>query len=241
MNILLTGKVALITGGARGIGWVTAEMMAQLGAVVVVGDLNKPDKIQSSVTFKKLDVRDSASCESLYNEIIKEHGQIDILVNNAGLARDAMTRKMTASQWHETLDVNLTGAFNITRLVGPQMVTKGSGSIINLSSVVGVQGNVGQANYAATKAGLIGLTKSWAKEFALNGAHVRVNAVAPGFVETEMLSAIPTKYLDALRKKTLFGRLGRPEEIANVIVFLASEAASYITGQVINVNGGMTL
>ena len=173
--------------------------------------------------------------------MIEKHGQIDILVNNAGITRDSMTRKMTDEQWNLVLDVNLKGVFNLVRHVGPQMENIGGGSIINISSVVGVFGNIGQANYAATKAGVIGLTKTWAKEFARKGVPVRVNAIAPGYVMTDILKTVPQDLLDQFAKLTMLKRLGQPEEIAKVAAFLASDDASYVTGQTIQADGGMRL
>ncbi|MDX9691250.1 MAG: SDR family oxidoreductase, partial [Acholeplasmataceae bacterium] len=155
--------------------------------------------------------------------------------------KDAMTRKMTDDQWNAVIDVNLKGVFNMTRLIGPLMETNGYGSIINISSVVGVFGNIGQANYAATKAGVLGLTMTWAKEFARKGANVRVNAIAPGYIMTDILKTVPQELLDGFAKLTMLGRLGQPDEIAKVALFLASDDASYITGQTLNVNGGMRL
>jgi len=163
------------------------------------------------------------------------------LVNNAGITRDSMTRKMTDDQWNLVLDVNLKGAFNLVRHIGPQMETSGGGSIINISSVVGVFGNIGQANYAATKAGIIGLTMTWAKEFARKGVPVRVNAIAPGYTMTDILKTVPQELLDQFAQMTMLKRLGQPEEIAKVALFLASDDSSYITGQTIQVDGGMRL
>jgi len=173
---------------------------------------------------------------------VKErYGRIDVLVNNAGITRDAMTRKMTDEQWDMVLDVNLKGVFNLTRHVGPYMQQQGGGSIISISSVVGVFGNIGQANYAATKAGIIGLTKTWAKEFALKGGNVRVNCIAPGYTMTDILKTVPQDLLDKFAAMTMLGRLGQPHEIASAALFLASDDASYITGQVLQVDGGMRL
>jgi 3-oxoacyl-[acyl-carrier protein] reductase len=188
-----------------------------------------------------LNVTDSAACEAFFKEVVEKYGTIDILVNNAGITRDALTRKMTEEMWDLVIDVNLKGVFNLTRHVGPFMQTKQTGSIINIASIVGVFGNIGQANYAASKAGVIGLTKTWAKEFGMKGGNVRVNAIAPGYVMTDILKTVPQDLLDKFAAMTMLGRLGQPEEIANVALFLASEEASYITGQVIEPNGGMRL
>ena len=167
--------------------------------------------------------------------------RIDILVNCAGITRDAMTKKMSEEQFDQVMEVNVKGVWNLTRLIGPAMQANKSGSIINISSVVGIFGNVGQSNYAASKAAVIGMTKSWAKEFALKGGNVRVNAVAPGYTETNMLSTVPVELLEKFRSSTALGRLAEPVEIANSVLFLASDLSSYITGEVLNVNGGMRL
>jgi 3-oxoacyl-[acyl-carrier protein] reductase len=237
----LQGQVAIITGGAKGIGMEIAKAFAQEGAKVIAADMGEMTYVCDNVVYKKLNVTDSAGCKTFFDEVLAEYGHIDILVNNAGITKDAMTRKMTDEQWDAVINVNLKGVFNLTRHVGPQMENQGKGSIINISSVVGVFGNIGQANYAATKAGVLGLTMTWAKEFARKGANVRVNAIAPGYVMTDILKTVPQEILDGFAKLTMLGRLGQPEEIAKVALFLASDDSSYITGQTINVNGGMRL
>lgn len=237
----LKDKVAVVTGGAQGLGRAMAERFAEEGASVVAIDMQDLDYDKEGVSGKILNVTDTDACKKVFDEIIEEHGQIDILVNNAGVTADAMTKKMTDEQWDKVLNVNLKGVFNLTRLIGPQMVKKGGGSIINISSVVGEYGNIGQANYAASKAGIIGLTKTWAKEFARKGAPVRVNAIAPGYVMTDILKTVPQDLLDKFASMTMLKRLGEPVEIANTALFLASGEASYITGQVISANGGMRL
>lgn len=237
----LEGKVAVITGGARGLGQAMAELFAHEGAKVIAADMGDMAYSAENVEGYTLNVTDTVGCKKFFDEIVEKYGKIDILVNNAGITRDSMTRKMTDEQWDLVIDVNLKGVFNLTRYVGPHMQANGGGSIINISSVVGVFGNIGQANYAATKSGLIGLTKTWAKEFALKGGNVRVNAVAPGYTMTDILKTVPQDLLDAFAKQTMLGRLGQPDEIAKATLFLASEDASYITGQVISVDGGMRL
>lgn len=235
----LDGKVAVITGAAQGLGLAMAERFIQEGAKVIGVDMQ--EKAHDAIDFRVLNVTNSDDVKAFYDAIIEAYGQIDILVNNAGITRDAMTKKMTDDQWNLVIDVNLKGVFNLTRLIGPQMNQKGSGSIINISSVVGVYGNIGQANYAATKAGVIGLSKTWAKEFARKGENVRVNAIAPGYIMTDILKTVPQDLLDQFAGMTMLKRLGEPEEIANVALFLASDESSYITGQVIEANGGMRL
>jgi 3-oxoacyl-[acyl-carrier protein] reductase len=170
-----------------------------------------------------------------------KHGKIDVLVNNAGITADKLTVRMDDAMWDRVINVNLKGVFNLTREVGPLMEQTGGGSIINISSVVGVFGNIGQANYAASKAGVIGMTKSWAKEFARKGVPVRVNAIAPGYMMTDILKTVPQDLLDGFAKLTMLGRLGQPEELAGPAVFLASDEASYVTGHVLEVSGGMRL
>ncbi len=237
----LENKVAVVTGGAKGIGMEIAKAFAKEGAIVIAADMGDMAYEEKNVHGYKLNVTDSEGCKVFFDEIISKFGKIDILVNNAGITKDAMTRKMTDEQWDAVINVNLKGVFNLTRYVGPQMEAQGSGSIINISSVVGLFGNIGQANYAATKAGVIGLTMTWAKEFARKGAQVRVNAIAPGYVMTDILKTVPQELLDGFAKLTMLGRLGQPEEVAKVALFLASDDASYITGQTISVNGGMRL
>ena len=237
----LDGTVAVVTGGAQGLGQSISETFANEGAIVIAADMGELKYEHKNVYGYKLNVTDVEGIQAFYNEIIEKFGKIDILVNNAGITRDAMTRKMTDDQWNLVIDVNLKGVFNMTRLIGPQMVNNGYGSIINISSVVGVFGNIGQANYAATKAGVLGLTMTWAKEFARKGQNVRVNAIAPGYIMTDILKTVPQELLDQFAALTMLKRLGQPHEIANVALFLASDEASYITGQTINANGGMRL
>ncbi|MBN2877666.1 MAG: 3-oxoacyl-ACP reductase FabG [Bacilli bacterium] len=237
----LEGKVAVVTGGAQGIGMEICKAFAKAGAKVIAADMGEMKYEQENVSYFPLNVTDVEGCKKFFDDVVAEFGQIDILVNNAGITRDSMTRKMTDEQWNIVLDVNLKGAFNLVRHIGPQMETIGGGSIINISSVVGVYGNIGQANYAATKAGIIGLTMTWAKEFARKGVPVRVNAIAPGYTMTDILKTVPQDLLDKFAQMTMLKRLGQPEEIANVALFLASQDASYITGQTISVDGGMRL
>ena len=235
----LQGKVAVVTGGARGLGGCMCQLFAKEGARVIAVDLGEMTYQAEGVEFYKLNITDVDGCKQFY--VIEKYGKIDILVNNAGITRDAMTRKMTDEMWDIVIDVDLKGLFNLTRYIGPQMEAKGSGAIVNISSVVGEYGNIGQANYAAAKAGVIGLTKTWAKEFARKGAAVRVNCIAPGYTMTDMLKTVPQDLLDKFASMTMLGRLGQPEEIASAALFLVSDEASYVTGQVLAVNGGMRL
>ena len=237
----LEGKVAIVTGGAKGLGGEMAQTFAREGAKVIAADMMPLTYECENVEFYQLNVTDGEACKGLFEYAKEKFGKIDILVNNAGITRDAMTRKMTDEQWDLVVDINLKGIFNLVRYVGPFMEEIGGGSIINSSSVVGEYGNIGQANYAATKAGVIGLTKTWAKEFARKGVPVRVNAIAPGYIMTDMMKTVPEDLLKKFAGLTMLGRLGQPEEIAKAALFLASDDASYVTGHVLSVNGGMRL
>ena len=239
--MLLKDKIAIVTGANNGIGQAITNLFLENGAKVIGLDITDGVSDNENLKLFKVDVSSTADCEKVYGEINALYEHIDILVNCAGITRDAMTRKMSEEQFDQVIAVNLKGVWNLTRLVGPAMQQNHSGSIINISSVVGVFGNIGQANYAATKAGVIGMTKSWAKEFALKGGNVRVNAVAPGYTMTNMMKTVPENLLEKFRGQTMLGRLAEPIEIANTVLFLASDLSSYITGEVINVNGGMRL
>lgn len=237
----LENKVAIVTGASQGIGRSIAESLAREGAKVVAIDMNKLPYENKNIYGYEVNVTDRNGIKVFFDTIIEEFERIDILVNNAGITRDALIQKMTEEMWDLVIDVNLKGLFNIVQLVGPHMMENGDGSIINIASVVGEYGNVGQTNYAATKAGVIGMTKTWAKEFARKGANVRVNSVAPGYINTDMMRTVPDKVLENIKSKTMLGRLGEPEEIANAVLFLASDESSYITGHNLSVNGGIRL
>ena len=237
----LEGKVAIVTGGAKGIGMEISKLFATEGAKVIAADMGELTYEQANVEGYHLNVTDVEGVQKLYDYAIEKYGKVDILVNNAGITRDAMTRKMTDEMWNLVIDINLKGVFNMVRAFGPLMETNGYGSIINISSVVGEFGNIGQANYAATKAGVIGLSKTWAKEFARKGANVRCNAIAPGYVMTDILKTVPEDLLKQFADMTMLKRLGQPEEIAKAALFLASDDSSYVTGHVLSVNGGMRL
>ena len=239
--MLLKDKVAVVTGASNGIGRAIAETFLENGASVIGLDVEEALGQDGFFTMLKADVSSTSDCEQVFQRIMGLTDHIDILVNCAGITRDAMTKKMTEEQFDQVIAVNLKGVWNLTRLIGPAMQVRQTGSIINISSVVGIFGNIGQANYAATKAGVIGMTKSWAKEFALKGGNVRVNAVAPGYTMTNMMKTVPENLLEKFRGQTMLGRLAEPKEIANAVLFLASDLASYITGEVLNVNGGMRL
>ncbi len=242
-------KVALITGGTRGIGREIAKKFAKEGCNLVlnyVSDNTDVEKIKSEfneygidVLVLKADVSFFSDCENLVKEAIEKFGKIDILVNNAGITKDTLIAMMKEDAFDKVIDVNLKGTFNVTKNVVPYMMKKRNGNIINISSVVGVVGNAGQSNYAASKAGIIGFTKSLAKELAPR--NIRVNAVAPGFIDTDMTSVLSDKVKENINLQIPLKRMGKAEEVANVVSFLANDESSYITGQVINVDGGMVM
>lgn len=245
----MEGKVALVTGGARGIGRAIALELAKGGAIVVInynGSQDKAMDLKQEIESRggraeiyQCNVSDFAKCEELVQGIVKQFGSLDILVNNAGITKDGLLMKMSEEDFDKVIDVNLKGAFNTIRFASRQMLKQKSGRIINLSSVVGVAGNAGQANYASSKAGIIGLTKASAKELASRG--ITVNAIAPGFIETDMTDALPEKVKESTVSQIPLARFGRPEDVAKLAAFLASEASGYITGQVIHVDGGMVM
>jgi 3-oxoacyl-[acyl-carrier protein] reductase len=243
----LEGKVCLVTGAGRGIGRAVVARLAREGARAVIAcDVSSEgfpelERSQDSVRVRQLDVTDAAAVALAVAEISAELGCIDVLVNNAGITRDALLQKMTDEQWAAVLAVNLTGVFFVTRAVAPGMMARRSGSIVNLASIVALDGNVGQSNYAASKGGVIALTRTWAREFARKGAQVRVNAVAPGFIRTPMTEKIPRDILEGIVSRVPLGRMGEPEDVAGLVAFLAGEESSYITGQVIRVDGGLVL
>ena len=240
----LRNKVALITGAAKGIGFATAKRFTEEGAKVMLADLNEGAVMEAVGQLKNaepyvLNVTDRASIQSAVDTIIAKHQRIDILINNAGITQDARLVKMTEEQFDAVIDVNLKGVFNCTQLVVPHMLEAKKGAIVNASSVVGIYGNFGQTNYSATKFGVIGFTKTWAREFGQKG--IRVNAVCPGFIATEMVKAMPENILQSIEQRSWMARLGTPEEMANVYLFLASDEASYVNGVTIEASGGISL
>ncbi len=240
----LRNKVALITGAAKGIGFATAKRFAEEGAKVMLADLNEAAVMEAVGQLKHaepyvLNVTDRASIGRAVDDIIAKHHRIDILINNADITQDARLVKMTEEQFDAVIDVNLKGVFNCTQLVVPHMLEAKKGSIVNASSVVGIYGNFGQTNYSATKFGVIGFTKTWAREFGQKG--IRVNAVCPGFIATEMVKAMPENILQSIEQRSWMARLGTPEEMANVYLFLASDEASYVNGVTIEASGGISL
>lgn len=242
----LEGKVALVTGAAQGIGKAVALLLARNGADIVVSDINLEKAGETAREIEatgrrampiKVDVANSGDVERMVQTIMEQFGQIDILINNAGIARDKLILRMTEEDWDAVLDINLKGTFNCTKAVVKHMSKQRSGKIVNIASVVGEMGNAGQANYSASKAGVIGFTKTIAREFAQRG--INVNAIAPGYIQTPMTEALPEKAKDELKRMIPMERLGQPEDVAGAVLFLVSEAASYITGHVLNVNGGI--
>ncbi len=243
-NLEFKDKVVLVTGGSRGIGRAIVERFAQEGATVWFTYRSSKGEAQAleeqyaeRVKGFQGDVADAKAMEELVNTIVKEHGRIDVLVNNAGIARDNLILRMKDEEWQQVIDVNLTAAFRLIKFVLKPMLKQRFGAIINMSSIVGLTSNPGQANYAASKAGLIALTKAVAKE--VGKRNIRVNAIAPGFIETDMTASLPEQVKKEYLTNIALGRFGKPEEVAEVVLFLASDRASYITGQTIVVCGGL--
>lgn len=249
MEKLLEGKTALVTGGGRGIGRAISLELARNGAKVLInynGSEAKAAEVVDSIksmggdaTAYKCDVSDYNACENLVKRILEEHGQVNILVNNAGITRDNLIMRMSEADYDSVLDTNLKGAFNTIKHLSRQFLKLRAGKIINISSVSGVIGNAGQANYSASKAGLIGLTKSVARE--LSSRNICVNAIAPGFIATDMTNELSDGTMEKAKETIPLGRIGKPEDIANAVAFLASDRADYITGQVLCVDGGMAM
>lgn len=247
MEKLLQNKVAIVTGGANGLGKATAFKFSEQGAKVVIVDVNQEagDKVVSEITnnggvasFAKTDISKSVEVSKMVDGVVAEFGGVDILINNAGILADAQLIKMTEEQWDRVININLKGIFLVGQAVAKVMKEKGNGGvIINTSSVVGLYGNFGQSNYVASKAGVIGMTKTWARE--LGKAGIRVNAVAPGFMKTEILKDMPQKVIDFMVEKTLLKRMGEPEDIANAFLYLSSDMGKYVTGTVLSVDGGV--
>jgi len=234
----LKNKICIVTGAAQGIGAATVARFAEEGATVIGCD-RRADPIAGAAATFAVDVTDRSQVDAMVAAVLARYGRIDVLVNNAGITKDARLVKMSVEQFDAVIDVNLRGVFHCAQAVAPSMIEQGAGVILNASSVVGIYGNYGQTNYAASKFGVIGFTKTWSRELGPKG--VRVNAVAPGFVETPILATIPDKVLQQMREQVPLHRLGRPEEIASVYAFLASDDASYVNGAVIEVSGGMTV
>lgn len=239
---LLKDKVAIITGGGRGLGAEACRLFAEHGAKVVVADLNMENAKAVAHEINgfavEVNVANRESVDRMVEAVIAKYGKIDILVNNAGITMDSTLKKMKQEQWQTVIDVNLTGVFNVTQAVVPHMLEQGYGRIINTSSVVR-DGNFGQSNYVATKAGVVGLTKVWSRELGRKG--INVNAVAPGFIATDMVAKMPEKAIQAVVERIPLGHLGKPKDIANAYLYLASPMADYVNGTVLEVNGGYTV
>lgn len=249
------GKVVIITGAGSGIGRETAILFAKNGAKIVVTDVDEKagkgtvDEIikvleqdpdcKGDAFFAQLDVSNREQARQVVQEVLTRYGEVDVLINNAGIVQDALVTKMTEDQWDKVIDVDLKGPFQMVQAVVDDMIKHGNGEIINVSSIVGIYGNVGQVNYAAAKAGLIGMTKTLAKELGKKG--VRVNAIAPGFIHTPMTANVPEKILEMMKEKTPLKRLGEPKDVAYTLLFLASDEASFINGAVIPVDGGLLI
>ena len=243
----LQGKVCIVTGAAQGIGFATARRFLKEGAIVALCDI-RPESVHAAVAQLRdsgevegfvVDVTQRDQIDAMVAAVRAKHGRVDVLVNNAGITLDARLQKMDDTQFDRVIDVNLKGTYNCARAVVDTMVEQGSGVILNASSVVGIYGNFGQTNYAASKFGVIGFVKTWARELGPKG--IRANAVAPGFIETPILQTIPDKVLHQMTERVPLKRLGTPEDIANVYAFLASDDAAYINGAVIEVSGGLTV
>jgi NAD(P)-dependent dehydrogenase (short-subunit alcohol dehydrogenase family) len=238
----LTGQVALVTGGARGIGRGISERLARSGAHVAVGYSSNPEPAEKFTaehpgsSAHKGNIGSQDDCQRVFDEVVEQHGKLDILVNNAGINDDKTMHKMDNEAWDRVLQVNLSGTFYLSRLAFLHMRERGTGRIINISSIIGEKGNIGQTNYSAAKSGLFGLTMSMALEGAKKG--VTVNCVAPGFINTDMVAGMPEKALEAVIAQIPVGRLGEPEEVARVVEFLAAPESAFVTGQVYSVNGG---
>lgn len=245
---IMENRVVIITGAAQGIGLATAKKFAEPGQCLVLCDQRASKLVDAEKEIRKkgaecvsfgIDVRDIDTVQHMVNNVLEKWNKVDVLINNAGIVKDAQLKNMTSEQFDDVIDVNLRGVYNVTRAVISTMILQQSGVILNTSSIVGLSGNFGQTNYAASKFGVIGMTKTWSKE--LGKYNIRVNAVCPGFIATDILQNMPSSVLESMQKKVPLGRLGKPEDIAELFYFLASPNASYISGSAIEITGGLTL
>lgn len=236
---MLKGKVALVTGGARGIGKEIVLKYAENGATVISGDLMDADYTHENVTHIKLNVTDRENIKEVAKELKEKYGKLDVLVNNAGITRDSLLQRMSEDNWDLVVDINLKGVFNVMQGFVSLLLKSESASVVNIASVVGIDGNAGQTNYSATKGGVIAMTKTWAKEFGRK--NLRSNALAPGFIKTDMTHVLPEKVVETVLSQTPLQRMGEAEDIANAALFLASDMSKFVTGQVLRIDGGLNL
>ena len=236
---MLNGKIALITGGARGIGKEIALKFAENGATVISGDLMDADYTHENITHIKLNVTDRENIKEVAKELKEKYGRLDILVNNAGITRDSLLQRMKEADWDLVVDINLKGVYNVMQGFVSLLLKSKASSVINMASVVGVDGNLGQTNYAATKGGVIAMSKTWAKEFGRK--NLRSNALAPGFIKTDMTHVLPEKVVEKVLDNTPLRKMGDAEDVANAALFLASDNSKFITGQVLRIDGGLNL
>ena len=234
-------KICIVTGGTKGIGLATCKKLASLGGKVYACSRNKMDKEYNNIFFYELDVRDIEACKKFSDYVLEKEGKVDVLILDAGITKDALTQKLNNEDFDRVINTNIKGTYNVVKVFADAILDQKYGAIVTVGSIVGKYGNIGQVNYAASKAAVVAMTKTWAKEFARKGENIRVNCVSPGYTMTDMLKTVPEDLIDKFKNMTMLKRLAEPEEIANAICFLASDDASYITGTVLNVDGGMRL
>ena len=234
-------KICIVTGGTKGIGLATCKKLASLGGKVYACSRNKMDEEYNNIFFYELDVRDIEACKKFSDYVLEKEGKVDVLILDAGITKDALTQKLNNEDFDRVINTNIKGTYNVVKVFADAILDQKYGAIVTVGSIVGKYGNIGQVNYAASKAAVVAMTKTWAKEFARKGENIRVNCVSPGYTMTNMLKTVPEDLIDKFKNMTMLKRLAETEEIANAICFLASDDASYITGTVLNVDGGMRL
>ena len=234
-------KICIVTGGTKGIGIATCKKLASLGGKVYACSRNKMDEEYNNIFFYELDVRDIEACKKFSDYVLEKEGKVDVLILDAGITKDALTQKLNNEDFDRVINTNIKGTYNVVKVFADAILAQKYGAIVTVGSIVGKYGNIGQVNYAASKAAIVAMTKTWAKEFARKGENIRVNCVSPGYTMTNMLKTVPEDLIDKFKNMTMLKRLAETEEIANAICFLASDDASYITGTVLNVDGGMRL